>query len=99
MARVVQIRKNFVKLLVYYYLTLTRMNLTYSTNTLAQFMNALTQSQWTALKTLLRYLKGTLNYFFFLHKRSSFILKADSDSDWVGDLDKRNSTTDYILYL
>lgn len=62
------------------YLSLTRPDLAFSTNKLAQFMHAPTQAHWIALKRLLRYLKGTMYHGIFLHRKSSLILKAYSDS-------------------
>lgn len=63
------------------YLSLTRPNLAFSVNKLAQFMYAPTQVHWVALKRLLRYLKGKIYHGLFLHKKYSLILKAYNDSD------------------
>lgn len=80
------------------YLSLTRPNLAFSVNKLAQFMYAPTQVHWVALKRLLRFLKGKIYHGLFLYKKYSLILKAYNDSDQASDLDERN-TTCYILYL
>lgn len=81
------------------YLSLTKPGITFSVNKIAQFMHAPTKNHWTSLKRLQRYLKGTLLHGLFLHRNSSLNLKAFSDSNWAGDLDESNSTTNYILYL
>ncbi|XP_028076157.1 uncharacterized protein LOC114278339 [Camellia sinensis] len=51
-----------------------------------------------AVKRLLRYLKGTLSY--GLHfTPGPLLLNAYSDSDWVGNVLDRRSTTGYCVYL
>lgn len=81
------------------YLSLTRPDISFSVNKLAQYMHSPTELHWAALKRLLRYLKGTINHGLHLKKNCSLELVAFSDSDWGGDLDQRNSTTGYILFL
>lgn len=45
------------------------------------------------------YLKGTASHGLLLKKNSSLNFVAYSDVDWGGDLDQRNSTIGYVLYL
>ena len=54
---------------------------------------------WSAVKRLLRYLKGTLNHGLFLRKHSPLHLHAFADADWAGNLDDRTSTSGYIIFL
>lgn len=81
------------------YLSLTRPDISYTVNRLSQYMHSPSELHWTALKRVLRYLKGTIYHGLFLHKGCPFQLKAFSDSDWGGNSDDFRSTTAYIIYL
>ncbi|XP_028062793.1 uncharacterized protein LOC114266096 [Camellia sinensis] len=73
------------------YLSITRPDLAFVVNHACQFMPTPLNSNFTFVKRLLRYLKGTLGH--GLHFSSGpFILNAYSDSDWTGNvLDKRST--------
>ncbi|GKV01478.1 hypothetical protein SLEP1_g14026 [Rubroshorea leprosula] len=81
------------------YLTLTRPDLSFAVNKLAQFMHRPTELHWQAAKRLLRYLRGTLFHGLLLQPQSSLNLHAYSDADWAGDRDTMVSTTGYIVFL
>lgn len=66
------------------YLSLTRPDIAYTVNKLAQFRQAPTQSHWTSAKRLLRYLKTTISHGLVLCKSSDLQLTAYSDADWAG---------------
>lgn len=68
------------------YLTITRPDLAYATNTLCQKLQHPTVADLHRLKRVLRYVKGTTLYGF-------------SDADWAGCADTRRSTTGYCTYL
>jgi hypothetical protein len=53
------------------------------------------ESHWNVAKKVLRYLKGTLHYGIKYTDKSDVELTSYSDSDWVGNLDDRRSTTRY----
>ena len=63
------------------YLSLTRPDISFHVNRLAQFMHKLIHSHWSAVKRLLRYLKGTLHHGLHLRSSSSLSLTAYSDVD------------------
>jgi hypothetical protein len=44
------------------YLTITRLNFSFSVNFICQFMHAPTEDHFRALKCILRYIKGTVHY-------------------------------------
>ena len=50
------------------------------------------------MKRILRYLRGTTDYMLCYQGRD-LRLRGYSDSDWVGDLDKRKSTSGYTFLL
>uniref|UniRef100_A0A2N9FVA6 Integrase catalytic domain-containing protein n=1 Tax=Fagus sylvatica TaxID=28930 RepID=A0A2N9FVA6_FAGSY len=55
-------------------------------------------THWKAVKRILRYLHGTADYMLCYQGRD-LRLRGYSDADWVGDLDKRKSTSGYIFLL
>lgn len=81
------------------YLSLTRPDVAFTVNKLAQFMHLPSSSHWAALKRLLRYLKGTVDYGLFLPRSTTMPLRAFSDADWAGNPDDRTSTSAYLVYL
>jgi hypothetical protein len=56
------------------------------------------ETHLTALKCLLRYLRGTVDYGLLLH-RSSAELVVYIDADWTGCPDTRCSTSGYVVFL
>ena len=68
------------------YLTLTRPDLTHAVNLVCQFMHQPGTTHFQAVKRILRYLQGTLDYGIRLLSHSSLTLYSFSDADWVGAL-------------
>ncbi|XP_022631718.1 uncharacterized protein LOC111240603 [Vigna radiata var. radiata] len=81
------------------YLSLTRPDIAFSTNKLAQFMQHPRTTHWSALKRVLRYLAGSCNKGIFISATARLTFHAYSDADWAGDKDDHISTTGYLLYL
>ena len=81
------------------YLALTRPDISFAVNKLSQFMHRPSTTHWSAVKRILRYLKGTLNHGIFLRKNTSLHLHAFADADWAGNFDDRTSTSGYIVFL
>ncbi|KAD6796180.1 hypothetical protein E3N88_07076 [Mikania micrantha] len=92
------------------YATLTRPDISFAVNKVCQFMHSPTENHWSAVKRILRYLKGTSNQGLLLsHKSSSQLhaytdtafnsLSAFSDADWAGCPDDRRSTGGFAIYL
>ncbi|XP_078444223.1 uncharacterized protein LOC144713503 [Wolffia australiana] len=77
------------------YLTHTRPDLNYSVGILSGYMETLTAEHMTAVKRLLRYIKGTLDLGLCYEKAvGEQELVGYCDSDHAGDLDDRKSTTE-----
>ncbi|XP_068329911.1 uncharacterized protein [Pyrus communis] len=55
-------------------------------------------SHFTAVKRILRYLKGTMD-FGISYSKGDFTLHAFSDADWAGDPNDRRSTTGLVVFL
>lgn len=56
-------------------------------------------THWTAVKRILRYLSGTLDYGLHITKSSHLSLTAFSDSDWASDPDDRRSTSGWCVFV
>ena len=77
----------------------TRPDIAYVVNSLARFSSKPTTEHWTAVKRLLRYLKGTLTHGILYTKDGSDTFIGYTDADWAGDADDRKSTSGYIFLL
>jgi histone deacetylase 1/2 len=84
------------------YATITRPEISFSVNKACQFLSQPLESHWTAVKRILRYLRGTLHYGLQLHPApvpKPLSLIAFSDADWGADPDDRKSTSGSCIYL
>ncbi|WVY97892.1 hypothetical protein V8G54_030043 [Vigna mungo] len=72
------------------YLSLTRPDITFNTNKLAQFMQHPRTTHWSAFKWVLC---------IFISATAPLTFHAYSDADWAGGKDDYISTTGYLLYL
>jgi hypothetical protein len=83
------------------YIVNTRPDLAYSIGVVSRFMEAPSQAHWGAVKQILRYLKGTMDYGCKYGKGTelkSFLL-GYSDSDFAGDIEDRKSTSGVVYFL
>jgi hypothetical protein len=80
------------------YLTFTRPDITYAVQQVCLHMHDPREPHLTALKRLLCYLRGTLDYG-LLHRASSTDLVVYTDADWAGCPDTRRSTSGYAVFL
>ena len=62
------------------YLTITRLDLFFSVNSICQLMHAPTEDHFRALKRILRYVKGTPHHGLQLHQQSTHDILAYSDA-------------------
>ncbi|XP_041009520.1 uncharacterized mitochondrial protein AtMg00810-like [Juglans microcarpa x Juglans regia] len=81
------------------YLTITRSDLSFSVNSICQYMHAPIEDHFRALKRILRYVKGTVHHGLQLHKHSTCDLLAYYDADWVGCPNTRRSTSGYAIFF
>ncbi|KAM0014676.1 putative RNA-directed DNA polymerase [Helianthus debilis subsp. tardiflorus] len=93
------------------YVTLSRPDITYAVNKVCQYMHAPTENHWSAVKRILRYLKGTSHFGLFIRHDSASTLhaftdshwpspiQAYSDADWAGCPDDRRSTGGFTIYF
>ncbi|XP_056159718.1 secreted RxLR effector protein 161-like [Syzygium oleosum] len=81
------------------YLTCTRPDIMYSVGIVSRYMEKPKSTHLKAAKRILCYIKITIDHDLHYTQSKSFQLRAYSDSDYVGDIDDRKSTTDFVFFL
>ncbi|GJR83500.1 ribonuclease H-like domain-containing protein, partial [Tanacetum coccineum] len=81
------------------YLTFTRPDISYDVQHVCIFMHDPRESHFSALRRILCYIQGTLDYGLHLYASSTLSLVAYSDADWVGCPTTRRSTSGYCFFL
>ena len=77
----------------------TRPDITFAVNNVAKFSANPTTQHWTAVKRIMRYLRGTTGLGLVYTPQDNNNCVGFSDSDWGGDLDDRKSTSGYIFKI
>ena len=75
----------------------TRPDIAFSVNNLARFNSNPQKEHCTALKQILKYLKGTTIIGILYKQDGSDKCVGYSDADWAGDPSDRKSTSGYIF--
>jgi hypothetical protein len=82
------------------YLVNTRPDLAYAVGYVSRFMEKPTTEHLLAVKKVLRYIAGTVDYgCCYGRKKGGDVLIGYSDSDLAGDIDTRKSTTGVFFFL
>ena len=81
------------------YLTITRPEITYSVNTLSQFMQEPRKPHLEAVHRVLRYLKNAPGQGLLFPSHGKLQLTGFCDVDWGGCLNTRRSVTGYCVFL
>lgn len=81
------------------YLTATRPDLMFAVSLVSRFMSSPTQLHLAAVKRIMRYLKGTLEYGIWYKRGEESELIAYTDSDYAGDIDDCKSTLGYVFLM
>lgn len=79
------------------YLTATRPDLIYSVNLVSRYMEKPTEQHLLAVKRILRYVQGTMEYGIQYQSDNKEELMGFVDSDYAGDEDDRKSTSGYVF--
>jgi len=81
------------------YLTNTKLDITFATQKLSQFLSSPTEKHFTSATRILRYLKKCPGQGLFFPKASSLCLSGFSDADWAGCIDSRRSISGQCFFL
>ena len=81
------------------YLTFTRPDITYDVQQVCLFMHDPREEHMQALKRIVRYIQGTLEYGLHLYSSPISTLISYTDADWGGCPDTRRSTSGYCVFL
>jgi hypothetical protein len=81
------------------YLTFTHLDISYVVQQVCLHMHDPRESHMTALKHILQYLQGTLDFGLLLHRSFTFELVFYFDADWAGCPNTCRSTSGYPVFL
>ena len=83
------------------YLVNTRPDIAFAVGVVSRYMEAPNKSHWSAVKRILRYLRGTIGYGckYITGAELRPLLLGFSDSDFAGDVEDRKSTTGVVYFL
>ncbi|CAM8900949.1 unnamed protein product [Rhodiola kirilowii] len=81
------------------YLTLTRPDISFAVNKVCQYLSKPCDTHWEAVKRILRYIKGTIDFGLRFRRSSITRLSVFTDADWAGCLDDRRSTSGFAVFL
>ena len=77
----------------------TRPDIAYITGMLGKYLSNLGMDHWKKAKRVMRYLQKTKDYMFTYRRSNHLEIMGYSDSDFIGCLDSRKSTSAYIFML
>ncbi|KAK4354915.1 hypothetical protein RND71_027109 [Anisodus tanguticus] len=81
------------------YLTFTRPDITYAVQQVCLFMHNPMEEHMHALKRIVRYIRGTLEYGLHLYSSSVSKLVTYMDANWASCPDTKRSTSGYCVFL
>jgi hypothetical protein len=81
------------------YLTFTRPDISYAVQQVCLFMHDPKTQHMSALKRIIRYVRGTIDFGLHLYPSSIDKLISYTNADWAGCPDTRRSTSGYCVYL
>ena len=86
-----------------YEMVCTRPEIAHAVGVLSRFMSKPGKENWTVVKRVFRYLRGTSDYGLCYQRRPGLDRVLDIhvfvDVDWARDLDQRRSTSGYVFNL
>ena len=77
----------------------TRPDITFAVSNVAKFSAQPAKHHWTAVKRVMRYLRGTTEMGLVFSPQPTDECVGYSDADWGGDLDDRKSTSGYLFQV
>jgi hypothetical protein len=83
-----------------YLAVISRPDIAFAVSRVARFSENPSPSHWSAVKRIMRYLKGTISYALVFGKEpGGMTMTGYCDSDWAGDIESRCSTSGFIFTL
>ena len=77
----------------------TRPDIAYAVGNAAKFCAEPTKDHWTAVKRIMRYLRGTMDLGLQYVRNDEKSCEGYSDADWAGDTNDRKSTSGYVFQI
>ena len=77
----------------------TRRDIAHATKVVNMFMVNPGTIHWEAIKSILRYLKGTINHGLFYGKKNDLTVSTFSDADWAGSMNDKRRISGYVFLL
>ena len=81
-----------------YVMMCTRPDICYAVGMLSRYQSNPGQPHWKAVKWIMRYLNGTIDYSLYYQGKDLY-LEGYTNTDWGGDLDERKCTSEYVFLL
>ena len=81
------------------YLTATKPDIMQGVSLISKFMETPKDTHWSVGKRILRYIAGTRDYGIMYARKEKKELIGYTDSDFLGSLDDRKSTSGYVFHL
>lgn len=75
----------------------SRPDINFAVNNVSRFCSNPGHAHWSAVKRILRYLKGTMSLKLVYSKCSDSNVTGYCDADWGSEIDDRKSTTGYVF--
>ena len=82
-----------------YAMVCTRPDISHAVGVVSRYMHNPGKDHWQAVKWILRYIHNTVEVGLVFEQKDSQYLVGYCDSDYVGDLDKRRSTSGYVFTI
>ena len=82
-----------------YLSTRTRPDIAFAVSNVARFCSKPTKEHWTAIKRIMRYLRGTTDLGLLYTKSDSMECIGYSDADWGGDCNDHKSTSGFLFQV
>jgi len=81
----------------------TRLDISHAVGVLSRYMSTPRKENWTLVKRVFKYLRGTKNKTFFYQGKLEYDMQVDVHgffySDWAGDVDGRRSTNGAVFKI
>ena len=81
------------------YLTASHSDISFSVGVCAQYQSKPKESHVSAVKRILKYISGAVDYRIWMSKDTNTVIVGFSDADWAGCVDDRKSTSGGCLFV